>query len=150
MCWWMCEYVVACSLMPFVLFLKQGFSALIWLVIVTSEKKKKKFEKFKIFNIFRKLCLICLDPFHLGQDVIIYPPIRLEYIHDICTACFMLQRISPTFFELFLRFGRNCDFFIFDILEEITWKVGYPKRLYCYLISRQRGISFLEWVHWSS
>ena len=43
-----------------------------------------------------------------------YSPVRLEYIHDISTACFMLQRISPTFFELFLKFDENCDFFIFE------------------------------------
>ena len=41
-------------------------------------------------------------------------PVRLECIRDICTACFMLQRISLTFFELFSNFDKNCDFFNFE------------------------------------
>ena len=42
-----------------------------------------------------------------------YAPVGLEYIHDIWTACFMLQRISLTFFELFSKFDKNCEFFFF-------------------------------------
>ena len=41
-------------------------------------------------------------------------PVRLEYMYDISTPCFILQRISPTFFELFSKFDKNCDFFIFE------------------------------------
>ena len=40
-----------------------------------------------------------------------YTPVGLDYIHDIWTACFMLQRIPLTFFELFSKFDKNYEFF---------------------------------------
>ena len=79
-----------------------------------------------------------------------YSPVRLEYVHDICTACFMLQRIPPTFLSCFQNLTKIVTLFLRDfqvILDAIAWKMGYPKGLHCYFICKLNGISFLEWVN---
>ena len=120
-------------------------------------KKEKKSKDFNIFNIFHKLYSIFLNTFSLRQDIFLYSSVRLEYIHDICTACFMLQRISPLFLSCFQKLTKIVTFlFLRDfqvILEAKTWKMNYSKSLHCYLICKLHGISFLEWfieVHRSS
>ena len=77
-------------------------------------KKNFFFEKLNIFNIFRKQYLIFLDAIFLRQDIIMHSPVRLEYMYDTCTTCFLLQRISSTLFELFSKSDKNCDSFVFE------------------------------------
>ena len=80
-----------------------------------------------------------------------YSPVRLEYVHDISTACVMLQRISLTIFELFSKFDKNCDFLIFERFlghfRHNSMESGLCKGSLLLFICKLHGISFLEWVH---